>query len=129
MKLLKLSKVMRPCGADHRQPAALGRVRIHVVEVLEVGRILEIAEDRKPVALGWRRRGRIPRAITRKVSAMRERGAVERQPLRWLRGGVPVICRVWTSSAFCFSGSIHQTCVSAAVVCDGSVAGGRRCPR
>ncbi len=39
-----------PGGADHRQAAAFRGVGIDVVEVLEVGRILQLAERRKPMA-------------------------------------------------------------------------------
>ena len=36
-------------GADHRQPSALRRLRVHIGEVGEVGRILEIAKRRQAV--------------------------------------------------------------------------------
>src|SRR5215831_8203870 len=41
-----------PGGSDLGERAALGRIGVDVVEMLEVGRIFEIAESRTPMALG-----------------------------------------------------------------------------
>ena len=43
-------------GSDHRQAAAFRRIRVDPLEVLEVGRILELAERREAVSLTFRGR-------------------------------------------------------------------------
>ena len=129
MKPLKLSKVVERAGADGRQPPALRRVRIDVVEVLEVGRVLEVAEDREAVARLRRRRPRpTPRSSAaativkrRHIAASRE-SSVMRSPYRHsLSAAERELLRLPLRR-------YHHTCWNE-VARDGSLSpGGRTCP-
>ncbi len=106
-------------GARRGEFAALRRVRVDVVEMLEVGGVLQLAERRKPVArLGAggdreQRCGDGERGETGDDGGVRgDWHCLHRHPH----------CPRAPASAFCLSASNHQTCDSAEV-CDGSVAG------
>ena len=60
MKPLKLSKVVRAAGADGGEAAALRGVGIDPFEVLEVGRILEVAEGGEAMPARLLRRAATP---------------------------------------------------------------------
>ncbi len=98
-------------GADHGKAPALGGIGIDVVEVLEVGRILQLAECREPVAR--LRKGGGSRAES---CDKRQHPAEPRRRCRTICLGRRRHLPRAVASAFCFSGSIHQTCVKAAVI-------------
>ena len=119
MKLLKLSNVLTPPVPVEENLPPFGASGIDVVEVLEVGGVLQLAERRKPVArlgVGGHREQR--RGDGECGEAGEDRGA----GCGWHGLRPHPHCPRAPASAFCLSASNHQTCDSAEV-CDGNVAG------
>ena len=73
--------------ADLREHAALRRVRIDIVEMLEVGGIFEVAEGRDAVPLGSRSAAPLPAGATTDAAARRrQRQRVAAREQRSRRG-------------------------------------------
>ncbi len=107
---MKLSNVVRPAFADLADLAALRRVRIDVVEMLEVRRILEVAENGEAVAGRSRCKAGNAKTVTSAVSTGKTQGAANAAVTSGFSPATPHRAHwlLTAASAFSLSASIHQ---------------------